>query len=500
MSLSAIRAGPPERAVDFFSIPLSAISDAAREAVILVDPQQVILTANAAATRVFGCTEADLAGQPLERLIPARYRAEHSVRFRAFDASGQPELPMNREPIQCLRWNGEEFPAAVSLSRIALTPGSAGPRHCFVVVLCDLSVERQLRAEVAALTERFRMLLDLSPLAMWIIEDDHVAYVNHAALALFGVIQADRLVGKPLGDLFHPDSREAVATQVRRALDVASPPPVMGGGIVQAGGERRDVEIACAALPDSRRTVLQMVVTDVTQRQAQTREQMEHRAALRRLAANVVEAREEERRRISRELHDELGQRLSALKLELSGLRPAGARQPADARITGMLEMVDDTVAAVRRIAADLRPLMLDDLGLNAAIEALARDVTRRMGIDVTVRLGDDDPPVDDGTAIAIYRMVQEALTNVGRHSQATEAHVELLPEQDELLLSVRDNGIGFPERSLHQEGRFGLLGIRERAIMLGGRLDVDNPPGGGGRIVVHLPLKPPAFDAVQPS
>ena len=96
--------------------------------------------------------------------------------------------------------------------------------------------------------------------------------------------------------------------------------------------------------------------------------------------------------------------------------------------------------------------------------------------------------------------MVQEALTNVGRHSQATAAHVELLPEQDELLLSVRDNGIGFPERSLHQEGRFGLLGIRERAIMLGGRLDVDNPPGGGGRIVVHLPLKPPAFDAVQPS
>jgi len=266
---------------------------------------------------------------------------------------------------------------------------------------------------------------------------------------------------------------------------------VVSGAIARLDGETREVEIASAALPDHGRTVVQMVITDITQRQRQAREQVNHREELRRLSANVVEAREEERRRIARELHDELGQRLTALKMELSTLGPAAARRSQDGRITKMLEMVDDTVAAVRRIAADLRPMMLDDLGLNAAIEWLARDAGHRMGIQITVRLGEEDPPVAQGAAIALFRMVQEALTNVARHAHATEVCIEMRQEGGELLLRVRDNGVGFSDRSTQQDGRYGLLGIRERAYMLGGRLEVDNPPGGGGQITVRLPLAP---------
>ena len=109
-----------------------------------------------------------------------------------------------------------------------------------------------------------------------------------------------------------------------------------------------------------------------------------------------------------------------------------------------MLEMIDDTVASVRRIAADLRPMMLDDLGLNAAIEWLARDAARRMDMEITVRLGEEDPPVTQGAAIALYRMVQEALTNVARHARATDVSIEMRQEGGELVLTVRDNGIGF--------------------------------------------------------
>ncbi len=203
----------------------------------------------------------------------------------------------------------------------------------------------------------------------------------------------------------------------------------------------------------------------------------------------MVEAREEERRRIARELHDELGQRLTALKMEISSLRSPGPGGIERERITGMLEMVDSSVAALRRISADLRPLILDDLGLNAAIEWLARDAARRLSIEVTVHLGAEDPPLAQGADIALYRMVQEALTNVGRHASATEVHIELVQSDSELALTVRDNGSGFPDRSLRQEGRYGLLGMRERALALGGRLDIDTPPGGGGRITVHLPL-----------
>jgi signal transduction histidine kinase len=235
-----------------------------------------------------------------------------------------------------------------------------------------------------------------------------------------------------------------------------------------------------------------MVIVDITQRQQAEHEQQRHREDLRRLSASVVEAREEERRRIARELHDELGQRLTALKMELSSLSPAPPRTAEERRIPDMLEMIDDTVAAVRRIAADLRPLMLDDLGLNAAIEWLARDAAHRMDIGITVQLGDEDPPVGERAAIALYRIVQEALTNVARHAHATEVQIEMHEDGTDLVLSVRDNGVGFPDRSMRHEGRFGLLGIRERAYMLGGRLEVDNPPGGGGRITVRLPLAPP--------
>jgi signal transduction histidine kinase len=114
------------------------------------------------------------------------------------------------------------------------------------------------------------------------------------------------------------------------------------------------------------------------------------------------------------------------------------------------------------------------------------------MDIGITVQLGEEDPPVGERAAIALYRIVQEALTNVARHAHATEVQIEMREDGTDLVLSIHDNGVGFPDRSMQHEGRFGLLGIRERSYMLGGRLEVDNPPGGGGRITVRLPLAPP--------
>jgi signal transduction histidine kinase len=154
-----------------------------------------------------------------------------------------------------------------------------------------------------------------------------------------------------------------------------------------------------------------------------------------------------------------------------------------------MLEMVDDTVASVRRIATDLRPMMLDDLGLNAAIEWLARDSARRMGIEIALELGEGDPPISAAATIAVYRMVQEALTNIARHAKATKVQVQIRCGPDELLLVVRDDGIGFGEQAMHREGSHGLMGIRERARILGGQLEIGNAAGGGGRIAVRLPM-----------
>jgi signal transduction histidine kinase len=164
-----------------------------------------------------------------------------------------------------------------------------------------------------------------------------------------------------------------------------------------------------------------------------------------------------------------------------------------------MLEMVDDTVATVRRIATELRPLMLDDLGLNAAIGWLADSWSRRMGVAVTLHLGAAEPAIDDAGSIALYRMVQEALTNIARHARATKVCIEVQQSGSDLLLTVLDNGVGFNEASMFREGSHGLMGIRERALMLGGELMIGNSPSGGGRVTVRLPLRADALPDQPP-
>jgi len=478
-------------AVSLFDLPLGAVASAAGESIVLTDSQQRIVAFNAAAETMFGHAAADVLGQPLSCLIPEDQRAAHAVHVQDFVASGEREQRTRGQgSIRGLRANGQTFAAEVSVSRVEL-PVDGQPRVYFVTMLRDLSVERGLRDEVLMLNQRLRTVIDLTPVAIWIVDGDRVVYANRAAVELFGVPDRQQLVGQSIHALLRVEGPVPLQAHLAQAAQGSATPRVVGGTLQRPDGHTREIEIASTALPDHGHTVMQMVIVDVTDSRAQVQEQSRHRLELRRLAASVVEAREEERRRIARELHDELGQRLTALKMEISILRAGNPPCDKDGRITGMLEMVDSTVSALRRIAADLRPLMLDDLGLNAAIEWLARDAARRMDMEVTVRLGNEDPPLAPGADIALYRMVQEALTNVGRHARATDARIELRQDGDELVLTVQDNGKGFPERSMGQEGRYGLLGIRERALMLGGRLDVDNPPGGGGRITVHLPLKP---------
>lgn len=213
-------------------------------------------------------------------------------------------------------------------------------------------------------------------------------------------------------------------------------------------------------------------------------------ADLRAWAISLMEAREKERLHIARGMHDELGQLLTALKIELSSLAAVVTEPLQVQRIASMKALIDNTIVAVRRISDDLRPLMLDDLGLNAAVESLGRTAAERMGIEVTVRHDEEDPPVHPDAATALYRLVQEALTNVARHANATDVSIDLRVQGPEVVLTVEDNGIGLPRDALRREGSWGLRGMRERAALYGGSLQLENAPGSGARLQVRLPLK----------
>lgn len=230
----------------------------------------------------------------------------------------------------------------------------------------------------------------------------------------------------------------------------------------------------------------------VSERTAQYREAearlQESQARLRELAAFRETVREEERSRIARELHDELGQSLTALRIDLAWLRNryAAADEAAGRRLASSVALVERTTEAVRRISEDLRPRMLDDLGLAAAVEHHVGQFRQRTGIECDLAMNREEFDIDGPTATALYRIVQEALTNVARHAGAARVVISIDEEKDGIRLSVEDDGCGLPEE--RGGNTFGLLGMRERVEMLAGRLQVGGAPEGGTLIEVWLP------------
>jgi two-component system sensor histidine kinase UhpB len=225
--------------------------------------------------------------------------------------------------------------------------------------------------------------------------------------------------------------------------------------------------------------LVRVALTDVTQRSLSETH--------RRIACNAIDAREAERRCVARELHEDLGQRLGALKMELASLDAAIEAVARRCRIRAMLETLDGAIGTIRRIATDLHPLLLDDLGLNAAIDWFARDMAQRLGLKVRVHLDEDDLPTDERVSVAIYRMAQEALAHVALHTRSSCVDIHLEQRGGTVVLQVEGNG---PER--HAANAFAAdsettLALRDRAHMLGGELAFGGSGRAGARIAMRL-------------
>lgn len=220
-------------------------------------------------------------------------------------------------------------------------------------------------------------------------------------------------------------------------------------------------------------------------------EQLMHsREQLRSLSSHLQSVREEERKLIAREIHDEFGQVLNTLKLRLSLLKQSEQKNREDniTTLNELLTLIDNTINSVRRIITELRPQLLDDLGLTAAIEWQVNEFTKNSGIDCQLRITPEEIKTDSDKAIAFFRILQEALTNIARHSEATCVDITLLGKQNSIEMTIADNGIGIQEDSLNNSKSFGLLGIKERAHYLGGIVIVQSVPAQGTSIIVSIP------------
>ena len=204
-------------------------------------------------------------------------------------------------------------------------------------------------------------------------------------------------------------------------------------------------------------------------------------------------AREDERQRLARRLHDDLGQRLAVLQLDMGALRERAAALGDPALTEGIgrvSQQLSQAVMVVRELADEWRPLALDDIGLNEAIDALARRSAQRMGIEVTLRCDEQDPPVSVPLATALYQCAQEALRNVAQHARATDVAVELFWDDRQLRLEVQDNGVGPPAGDLPEGAA--LSGLSARIGAFGGVLTLEHTPGAGACLRVRVPIEAP--------
>lgn len=243
---------------------------------------------------------------------------------------------------------------------------------------------------------------------------------------------------------------------------------------------------------DTQVPMLRITLTDITQ-QKQAEEMR------RDLSSHLEVARENERTRIAREIHDELGSVLVALKMDVSWL----AKQlPADLSLchqkTNVINKhIDDAIASVRKIIADLRPSILDHLGLFAAIDWKIDEFRRQTGMHCAITLP-EQVVIDERLSVTVFRVMQEALTNIAVHSRATRVRLDVAINEQNLIMTIADNGEGMTQEQLSQPGRYGVLGMQERAGHFGGSVMIDSQPGKGTRLVLNMPLKSTSASLLQ--
>jgi PAS domain S-box-containing protein len=319
-----------------------------------------------------------------------------------------------------------------------------------------------------------------------------VVLSNAAARALFG---ESALACGGIGqvrEFFHdlpPSQFQDLQRLLDAGMDLPSGVSRLGALTLIRDGEALPLEAHLSTSTYRGERLLTVLFRDLSERRRAEQQVLESNRQLRELSNSLQTVREEERARISRELHDELGQLLTGIRMEVSwvgGCLKSGQERLVD-KLALIKAQIDYTIATVRRISSDLRPLVLDDLGFSAAAGWYVDQFSERSGLLVNLALPEEEPEKGGAIATTLFRVMQEALTNVARHASATAVDVQLLSHEAEWMLSIRDDGVGFSSDSGERSG-LGLLGMRERVEAIGGCFTITSSLGGGTLVDVYLP------------
>jgi PAS domain S-box-containing protein len=357
---------------------------------------------------------------------------------------------------------------------------------CYICSAIDITERKRIEEDLISSELRYRTLVEQASDAIIITDEaGNPVEMNSSFCKIFGYSERE-LLGMNMSEL----------TQTEQQKNDLLPIDLLLAGKTIFGETRMkkkdgtvvDIEANVQMLPDKR---ILGIMRDITDRKIAEEKLNAYYEQIRTLSEHLTNVREEERKHIAREIHDELGQALTVLKMDVGSL--IKKLPPGDdiigKRLTSFSGLIDNIVESVRRIASELRPSILDDLGLSAAIAWHLEDFEKRSGIKTRFTEPKDEWTLPDRTKINLFRIVQEATTNIGRHSKATELHVSLERNDHSIALRVFDNGVGFSTETVRKGNTLGILGMRERSSIVGGELEIKTAPGNGTEILVSVPL-----------
>jgi len=455
-----------------------------------------------------GITVADLTGNIVE-LNQATMRLhgydnrEELIGQGAFELIAERDYPRAMENMQktlsegyvkdieytFVRRDGSEFDA--ELSAAVLTDDSGNPVG-FVAVTKDITERKWVAEALRRSEEKYKALFEQKLDGVCVIDENmKLLLANQAAADMFGFDSVEELLKVNLFDHVFPEERERILKIITKDMFENDLQQVSEFRCRKKSGEEIWVSAVGAVIEYQGKAAGLASFTDITDRKRVEEESKKSREELRNLSTYLQSVREEERKLVAYEIHDELGQALTALKMDLSWLvrRLPEEQKPLLEKAEAMSSLIDTTSRTVKRISSQLRPGLLDDLGLIAAIEWQAEEFQSHTGIKCQVNLEADDTALEQNCATAIFRIFQEALTNVARHAGATKVKVSLAEKAGKLVMRVRDNGTGIAEEQISAPQSFGLMVMRERARYLGGEFKVSGTQGKGTTLILSIPL-----------
>lgn len=469
------------------------ILQSATDAMLIADQEGRIVLANPPAENMFGYAPGELLGKPVEALLPERFRHAHASLRKEYSAQPRARSMGSSMELFGRRQSGTEFPVEVSLSPLQTESGLS----LVMATVHDITRRKQAEAALQESEARMRAIFDTAVDAIVTI-DEHglIDRFNQAAERLFGYAEAE-VTGKNVSILMPSPYREMHDGYLGHYRQTGEK-RIIGIGR-EVIGQRKDgttfpMDLAVAEMRFGERRMFTGMVRDISERKQAEEALRQSQSELRRLSAHQEQLKEQERKRIAQEIHDELGALLTGIKAYVSVSIDRAARSglPANPLLVETASLADTAINTVRKVITDLRPSVLDQLGVWAALEWYAGQIEERSGLDCqcTIDPTAQEVELDPERSTMLFRVVQEALTNVVRHAQASRVTVQAICRYGFITVKVEDNGKGIDTDRLLNRDSWGLLGMYERSRHFGGDLRITGTPGQGTQVVLRLPVE----------